>query len=66
MIVKADLAHEKACPMYNQPCQGDKCMAWRWQHVYYPTPSRLLKAVKTDSGYCGMTPAPPIGADQGK
>lgn len=57
--------------MYNQHCQGEQCMAWRWYYqdeTYQGTQTiagrtsvvpGLKRMARTNSGFCGMVAKSP-------
>ena len=70
-VFTEDEAKERACcgsgnrPADNGPCIGSKCMAWEWvieaavpegeKNVYDITPRNMIKPVKVERGYCGLS-----------
>ena len=70
-IFTEEEAKTKACcgygnrPADNGSCIGSKCMAWEWvieaampqgeKNVYDITPRNMIKPVKVERGYCGLS-----------
>jgi len=62
MIIEEKKAGEFNCcqrtRQTHKPCEGYRCMAWRWVFEEYVTDDHLVTYEEKTHGYCGLAGRP--------